>query len=206
MNNFYVYAYLRKDETPYYIGKGKDRRAFVKENMNRVPKDKTRIKFLHKDIDEILALDLEMFWIAFYGRKDLGTGILRNLTDGGEGPSGRIPHNKGKPSPMKGKKVPNISKALKGNIPWNKGKPSPLKGTKVGPRKNPVLQPKRKGMTAHNKGNVDPKFTKFIYTTPLGEFTSRGEMYLAFPDMPHYLLDQRCRNNSFGFSRRLKSV
>lgn len=72
------------------------------------------------------AFSLEQYCIALYGRIDLGTGILRNLTDGGDGSSGwRAPQetrNKmsqskmGKPLPQKVKD--NMSRALLGNQRW----------------------------------------------------------------------------------------
>ena len=89
MNNYYTYAYLREDRTPYYIGKGKDRRAFDRKKRDiKPPKDKSRIIFLKKNMLEEEALKHEIYMIAVFGRKDLGTGILHNMTDGGEGTSG----------------------------------------------------------------------------------------------------------------------
>jgi hypothetical protein len=93
MNNFYVYLYLREDGTPYYVGKGKNNRAFqIAKRRMKPPSDKSRIIFHTENLTEDQAFELEKELIAKYGRKDNGTGILRNLTDGGEGTSGII-HN-----------------------------------------------------------------------------------------------------------------
>jgi len=85
---FYVYSYLREDGTPYYIGKGKGKRATSPHSGHRPPNDQNRIKFLVENLTEDEAFMWEKHYIAQYGRQDIGTGILRNKTDGGEGPSG----------------------------------------------------------------------------------------------------------------------
>lgn len=88
---YYCYAWLREDGTPYYIGKGKGNRAYVrqrKKNSARPPQDRSRILFLKKDLTEEEALKFEVYMIFLYGRKDNGTGILHNHSDGGEGTSG----------------------------------------------------------------------------------------------------------------------
>ena len=88
---FYVYAYLREDGSPYYIGKGKDLRAWTKgKGEIRPPKDLNRVIMVERNLTDIGALALERRYIEWYGRKDLGTGILRNLTNGGDGCAGRI--------------------------------------------------------------------------------------------------------------------
>jgi len=88
MNEFYTYAYLREDGTPYYIGKGYGYRIYHNRRKIKPPKDKSRIVFLKKNLTEEEAFKHEKYMIAIFGRKDNGTGILRNLTDGGEGCSG----------------------------------------------------------------------------------------------------------------------
>jgi hypothetical protein len=84
---YYTYAYLREDRTPYYIGKGKGNRVYETHRRVKPPKDKSRIIFLKQNLTEEEAFKHEIYMIALFGRKDNGTGILRNLTDGGEGVS-----------------------------------------------------------------------------------------------------------------------
>jgi hypothetical protein len=88
---YYTYAYLRENRTPYYIGKGKRNRVYHKgERCIKPPKDKSRIIFLKQNLTEEEAFKHEIYMIAVFGRKDLGTGILHNKTNGGEGISGYV--------------------------------------------------------------------------------------------------------------------
>jgi len=86
---YYTYAFLREDGTPYYIGKGSGYRAYQgnRKSINP-PKDKSRIIKLKQNLTEEEAFKHEIYMIAVFGRKDNNSGILYNLTNGGEGTSG----------------------------------------------------------------------------------------------------------------------
>lgn len=89
--NFVVYAYMRKNGTPYYIGKGRPERPYHKGGRPcSKPSDRERIVILHENIDEQTAFRIEMELISKYKRKDLypDTGLLHNRSDGGEGVTG----------------------------------------------------------------------------------------------------------------------
>jgi len=101
---FYTYLWLREDGTPYYAGKGKCNRGFISYgHIVKCPSDRSKI-IVQDWSSEHEAFEAEKFLITFYGRADLGTGCLRNLTDGGEGFSGLSEETRRK-----------MSEALKGN-------------------------------------------------------------------------------------------
>jgi hypothetical protein len=123
-NRFYTYAYLRQDGTPYYIGKGCSRRAFKPHGKIPVP-ERDRILFLKRNLSERDAFKHEIYLISVLGRKDCGTGMLLNFTDGGEGHSGYIQspeHVENRAKKLRGRKRPKevgekISNTKKGTPP-----------------------------------------------------------------------------------------
>jgi hypothetical protein len=92
-----VYRHRRLDNNQiFYIGIGKNKlRAYSKKYRNKywiniVNKIDYSVEILYENIEYNEAKELEIFLISLYGRKDIGTGILCNLTDGGEGTLGII--------------------------------------------------------------------------------------------------------------------
>ena len=108
---YYVYYLIDpKDALPFYIGKGNGDRMYIHESETKagiIPND--RNLYLFNSIKEILnngqnviykkiidnieeseAFSIEMSEIKKYGRKNNGSGILCNMTDGGEGVSGLV--------------------------------------------------------------------------------------------------------------------
>lgn len=115
-NSFYTYAYLRENGTPYYIGKGKGKRAFEKKGRKIAVPPRERILFLKTGLTEEEAFHHEIYMIFVYGRKDSGSGILYNYTDGGEGLSGFKPSDETRAK---------VSQSLLGNT-RRRGKPNSL--------------------------------------------------------------------------------
>lgn len=93
---FYVYLHLTEDTNEvFYVGKGKGLRAYKMSGRNKfwhnvVNKHGFTVTIVEENLTEEQSILLEQKLINEYGRRNLGTGKLVNLTDGGEGLSGKI--------------------------------------------------------------------------------------------------------------------
>jgi hypothetical protein len=141
MNNYYIYFHINplKNQV-FYVGKGKDKRAFKKDRsnywINYVKKYGYIIDIVEDNLTEQEAFERETFYIKKIGRKDLGLGSLINRTNGGEGISGLKHKEESK------KRTPEFCKLM-----------SELKkGVGLG---------KKKG--SYNKGGYNKKSIKCIY-------------------------------------------
>ena len=111
---YYTYAFLREDRTPYYIGKGKGNRAYRRRDKGiKPPKDKSKILILKQNLTEEESFRHEVYMIAVFGRKDLGTGILHNKTNGGDGVSGAVVSDETKRKMSEARKGKTHSKETK---------------------------------------------------------------------------------------------
>ncbi len=174
---------------PFYIGKGigqrfkshlhgsaKETNLYKKRKIDKIYKEsgiEPYIIFLENNISDEYALSKEINYIKSIGRSDLELGSLTNLTNGGEGVSGRIvseelkkrfsEERKGVNNPMYGKKFSSSSiELLIGRIPWNKG----LEGVyseetkkKMG-EKNKNKKQSQETISKRNKKNIGKKRTK----------------------------------------------
>jgi hypothetical protein len=167
--HYYTYAYLREDRTPYYIGKGQGKRIYSTHKRIKPPKDKSRIIYLKQNLTEEEAFRHEIYMIDVFGRKDLGTGILRNRTDGGDGASGAIRSEETRKKMSEAnKKMSNKTRikhsdAKKGEKNPNYGK-TPSKETRkrmsdAHKNKTASEETKKKISDAH-KGENNPNYNK----------------------------------------------
>jgi hypothetical protein len=159
------------DYEPFYIGKGKNARLldhikYINKNKmlyNKIKKIKTEtdkdpiIKILIENLGEEEAFLNESLIITSIGRKNLKSGPLCNLTNGGEGPSGRHPTNEtriklsiatsGENNPMFGRHHTEDSKKL------------------IGEKNSKCIRTEefKKHTSEHNKGSGNPTYGK-IYS------------------------------------------
>jgi hypothetical protein len=177
VNNFYVYAHVRNDtNTIFYIGKGKDKRAWSKSRTRRnsywhnvVNKAGYTVVLLKQRLDEVTAFAEEIRLIQVF--KAFGH-TLTNMTDGGEGASnpnqetrekiaqklrGRIGPNKGKIMSDEQKERISISKKGQGKGRYVSDKTrkkigNAHRGKKLSEEHKQILSKMYIGRVAHNKG------------------------------------------------------
>jgi hypothetical protein len=211
---YYVYAHYKigEENIPFYIGKGKNGRAYSKyqrsKHWNNVVEKYGgfHVKILCENMSEMNALLVEKQLIGMFGRSDLGNGPLVNHTDGGEGFSGFI-----QPPEMRARRIKTMTgrkydENRRRNIANGKlGNKNPMFG-KIG-AENPFFgkvlsaesiakgnETRRRNGTIMNGGkNGNSKSVK----TSLGTFGSASEAAKAH-NVKSHVMTYWCRNKTNG--------
>lgn len=150
-----VYRHRRNDDNSvFYVGLGEKYRPYNKNKRNSywkniVSKCGYSIEILAENLSLEDAADLEMLLIKEYGRKNIGTGILCNMTDGGEGIADFTPKVRKEISERR-KGVRTIPVGMVRNAEWcrkisesKKGKVSAFKGRKHTEKTKAIIKQKR---------------------------------------------------------------
>ena len=170
---FYTYLYKDADGTPIYVGKGTKKRAWKHwsgdNHLGRtLRKRKEAGTILEPEIyeasNEAEAFACEVALIALYGRADLGTGTLYNLTDGGDGLTGASEDTRKKMSNKASNRPPiteetrkKLSVSLKGKNKGRKlGTTSLLQKTRASEtfKGKPKSEEQKRKMSESNKGRI----------------------------------------------------
>ncbi len=160
VKKYYIYGHYTADTNElFYVGKGHGRRCGQLSSKRRnkfwqnvVNKHGVRVEILIENLTEEEAFQLEMVLIKQYGRRDLGTGPLVNLTNGGEGPSGII---------REGRKLTTTERKHLSELLTGKPKPprsiehcKKLRESKLGKKRGSFTEEHRLKISLSNKGKI----------------------------------------------------
>lgn len=190
LGKYYLYRHVRLDNGDvFYVGIGtkKDKirssmkseydRAYCKHRENSIwlkitNKSDYKIEILVESDDYEFIKNKEVEFISLYGRINTNSGILSNMTDGGEGVKGRVPTEewrrnqsnfmKNRP-PLKGNLHPNFGKKQTAELVEKRI--APLRGRKKSKESCEKLS-KTMRERGNNRGNKNPMFGKIGADSP----------------------------------------
>ncbi len=198
--DFYIYTNWHHDTgypVCFYVGKGSNDRSESIRGRNEfwhriVAKHGYTTVIVKDNLLELEAFDLERSLIASIGRRDLGHGTLVNMTDGGEGVSGKplSDETKAKMSvATTGRKLSpehrqRISEGKKGK-PFSAAHKAKLSAAKMG-KVSPIRGVKRRPRTDEEKANLSVKLSGIVRSPE-----TRAKMSAAKKGVPSKLKGTR---------------
>jgi len=198
---YYVYEHIRRDNgAVFYVGKGKGKRAFDAKNRNNKYWKRVvekcggfDVKFVAKDIDEELALLCEIERIDQLKRIGVK---LTNLTNGGDGASGRFvsdEEKRGMSQRMSGKNNPMFGMTGEKNYMFGKTHSLEIRKKLSEVNKNRKISEETRLKLRNRWVNTGhPKAKKVIFNNIM--FKTIGEL-AKYENLPYPTVSTRIQTN-----------